>query len=168
MFICFQTRYHINKVAGFHYVRITLNLIHHLLKAKKERGVNISKYRHKGLTHYDLLQEIFLNSIPTGNHVVYSTMPISQPTTEEPIEVENDVFSCDNNLPVLPMSMNIGSGTDGGKRIMCDAFIPTDGVTSTRCKKSLGTTANGIFEYLKENLKGKRDMEKAKEKEKRE
>ncbi|KAK4360439.1 hypothetical protein RND71_019391 [Anisodus tanguticus] len=71
-----------------------------------------------------------------GNHVVYSTMPISQPTTEEPIEVENDVFSCDNNPASLenvyqPMSMNIGSGTDGGKRIICDAFIPTDGVTST-------------------------------------
>ncbi|KAH0688757.1 hypothetical protein KY285_015906 [Solanum tuberosum] len=67
------------------------------VEEKRKKGVNISKFKLKGLNQYDLLDEIFGKSIATGSHVVYSTIHVSQLAIDEPVEVEDDIFSCDNN-----------------------------------------------------------------------
>ncbi|MCD9643168.1 hypothetical protein HAX54_030387 [Datura stramonium] len=117
---------------------------------KKNKGVSISKFRLKGLSHCELLDEIFGKSIATGNHVVYSTTPL-QPTTGEPTEVEEDVFACEDNPANTeyiyhPMSMNTGNDNRSGKRTMCDASVPIDGVTSAHRKKNRSISTEGIFE----------------------
>ncbi|KAK6803666.1 hypothetical protein RDI58_001450 [Solanum bulbocastanum] len=109
-------------------------------RKKINKVVNISKFKLNELNHYELLDEIFGKSIALGNHVVYSTMPVSQPTIDEPTEVEDDIFSCDDN-PVntesvyQPMSVNIDNDNGSGKWTMCDVSIPTDGITSSRRQK---------------------------------
>ncbi|KAH0746050.1 hypothetical protein KY285_007707 [Solanum tuberosum] len=143
------------------------------VEEKRKKGVNISKFKLKGLNQYDLLDEIFGKSIATGSHVVYSTIHVSQPAIDEPVEVEDDIFSCDNNPDntedvYQPMSVNTDNDNGSGKRTACDVSIRTNGITSSRHKKNRATTTEGIFNDLKEHLKWKRDKEEAKEKEKRE
>ncbi|KAH0781883.1 hypothetical protein KY290_001481 [Solanum tuberosum] len=107
---------------------------------KINKGVNISKFKLKELNHYELLDEIFGKSIALSNHVIYSTMPVSQPTIDEPTEVEDDIFYCDDNLVntenvYQPMSVNIDNDNGSGKWTTCDVSISTDGITSSRRKK---------------------------------
>ncbi|XP_059297338.1 uncharacterized protein LOC132050216 isoform X2 [Lycium ferocissimum] len=59
---------------------------------KKEKNINISKYRYKGLEHFDLLREIFGKSFSTGERLAYSTMNVSSQRSNEATEVDKKPF----------------------------------------------------------------------------
>ncbi|WMV10029.1 hypothetical protein MTR67_003414 [Solanum verrucosum] len=119
-------------------------------REKINKGVNISKFKLKELNHYELLDEIFGKSIALGNHVVYSTMPVSQPTIDETTEVGDAIFYCDDN-PVntenvyQPMSVNINNdnGMESGLRVMYLFQLMVSHLLTV--KKNRPTTIEGIF-----------------------